>query len=304
MDTPRLPRTIAALILTMGTAALILTMATAAAAATAAVPKRDDQILIQGLVAGSQTVETVGADSVRAEYSYNDRGRGDHIIATWKLDSAGVPIEYSGSGNDYMKAAVTETFSISGGKAKWHNRAEQGEKALTGENFYVPNNAPPEFTGVLARALLKAPGHTLPLLPGGEARITQVGPTGDLTQYQITGLDFSPTPIWLDHDGNTGATLSGWFSVIPTTRVASVEKLEAAQTAADDAWSARLARQLTPHPYRRPAHPQCPAIRSTRPVSHARNERVVRTGHVVRIVRIPRCKPPTERKSSTPAENS
>jgi len=85
-----------------------------------------------------------------------------------------------------MKAAVTETFSISGGKATWHNRSEQGEKTLTGGTFYVPNNAPPEFTGVLARALLKAPGHTLPLLPAGEAHIAEVGSTDNLTQYQIT----------------------------------------------------------------------------------------------------------------------
>src|ERR1700761_4120373 len=95
------------------------------------------QILIQGLPAGSQTVENTGPNSVRAEYSYNDRGRGDHIVATWKLDSAGVPIEYSGSGNDYMKAAVTETFSLSAGKAKWHSRSEDGEKTVTGDSFYV-----------------------------------------------------------------------------------------------------------------------------------------------------------------------
>jgi len=204
-----------------------------------------DQILFQGNVQGSQTVETVGTDSVRAEFSYNDRGRGDHIIATWKLDSSGVPIEYSGSGNDYMKAAVTETFSLSGGKAKWHNRSEQGEKAVKTESFYVPANAPPEFTRVLARALLKAPGHTLPLLPAGEAHITEVGTNGDLTLYQITGLDFSPTPIWLDHAGNTGATLSGWFAVMPATRTASLAKLTADQTQADSAWSAKLAKQLT-----------------------------------------------------------
>lgn len=234
MHTVGTPRPLAALILS-----LVVSIAAAAPA------KRNDQILIQGLAAGSQTVETVGTDSVRSEYSFNDRGRGDHIVANWKLDSAGVPLEYSGSGNDYMKAAVTETFSISGGKATWHNRSEQGEKTLTGETFYVPNNAPPEFTGVLARALLKAPGHTLPLLPAGEAHITEVGSTDNLTQYQITGLDFSPTPIWLDHDGNTAASLSGWFSVIPADRVASLAKLNGAQTAADSAWSEKLAKQLT-----------------------------------------------------------
>ena len=64
---------------------------------------RKDQILILGNPAGAQTVaERAGA--TRAEYSFNDRGRGDHIIATWKLDDAGVPIDYCGSGNDYVKA--------------------------------------------------------------------------------------------------------------------------------------------------------------------------------------------------------
>jgi len=260
-----------------------LAMYILAALALTALPKRDDQIQIQGITQGSQTVETVGTDSVRAEYSFNDRGRGDHIVATWKLDSAGVPIEYSGSGNDYMKVAVTETFSLSGGQAKWHNRSEQGEKALTGESFYVPNNAPPEFTAVLARALLKAPGHTLPLLPAGEARITQVGPTGELTLYQISGLDFSPTPVWLDHDGNTGAVLSGWFSVIPTARAASLEKLTAAQAAADSAWSAKLAKQLTHIPTGdlliRNARLFDPRDLSVTPGTSV----LVRTGHIVRV---------------------
>ena len=263
-------------------AALILTVATSAVVAATA-PKRDDQILIQGLAAGSQTVETVGTDSVRAEYSFNDRGRGDHIVATWKLDPAGVPIEYSGSGNDYMKAAVTETFSISGGKATWHNRSEQGEKALTGETFYVPNNAPPEFMGVLARALLKAHGHTLPLLPAGEAHITEVGSTGDLTQYQITGLDFSPTPIWLDHDGNTAASLSGWFSVVPTGRVASLKELSGAQATAESAWSAKLANQLTHIPKGdlliRNARLFDPRDLTVTPETSV----LVRNGHVVRV---------------------
>jgi imidazolonepropionase-like amidohydrolase len=263
-------------------AVLILTVATSAVA-TATAPKRDDQILIQGLMAGSQTVETVGTDSVRAEYSFNDRGRGDHIVATWKLDPAGVPIEYSGSGNDYMKAAVTETFGISGGKATWHNRSEQGEKALTGETFYVPNNAPPEFMGVLARALLKAHGHTLPLLPAGEAHITEVGSTDGLTQYQITGLDFSPTPIWLEHDGNTAASLSGWFSVIPAGRVASLKALSGAQAAADGAWSAKLAKQLTHTPKGdlliRNARLFDPRDLTVTPETSV----LVRNGHVVRV---------------------
>ncbi len=129
--------------------------------------KRTDKIFIQGNPAGTQTVERQADGAVRAEYSYNDRGRGDHIIATWKLDGAGVPIEYEGRGNDYMKAPIEEHFEMNNGPARWKNRSEQGEEPVAGEAFYLPMNAPPECFGVLARALLKAPNHKLPLLPAG-----------------------------------------------------------------------------------------------------------------------------------------
>ena len=117
--------------------------------------ERTDKILIQGNAAGTQTMQQDPGGAVRAEYSYNDRGRGDHIIATWKLDADGVPIEYEGRGNDYMKAPVDERFEIKNGRATWKNRSEQGEHAVTGKAFYLPINAPPEFMGVLARHCLK-----------------------------------------------------------------------------------------------------------------------------------------------------
>lgn len=215
-----------------------------------------DKILIQGNPAGTQTVTSIADGATRAEYSYNDRGRGDHITATWKLDAAGIPIEYEGHGNDYMKAAVEERFAIKDGKATWNNRTEHGERLITGAAFYVPTNAPPEFIGVLARALLKAPGHRLALLPAGEASIEAAGSVGvgegnatvELEQYRVVGLGFTPQPIWLDQEGNTAATVSGWFSVVSAGREGAIGPLEAAQARADNAWSARLAHDLVHAP--------------------------------------------------------
>ena len=213
-----------------------------------------DKILIQGNPAGTQTVERQPDGTVRAEYSYNDRGRGDHITASWKLDSAGVPIEYNGRGNDYMKAPVEEHFEIKSGQATWKNRSEQGEKAVNGEEFYLPMNAPPEFFGVLARALLKAPNHKLSLLPAGEASIEQAqkitpssGKGGELTEYRITGLGFSPQPIWLDHNG-ASVSVSSWFSVVPDGSESSIPHLLDAQQKTDAAWSERIARALAHTP--------------------------------------------------------
>ena len=218
--------------------------------------QRADKISIQGNLAGNQTVHTDAAGVTHVEYSYNDRGRGDHITATWKLDPAGVPTEYEGRGNDYMKAPVEERFELKNGKAHWKNRSEQGEQSVTDEAFYVPVNAPPEFIGVLARALLKAPGHKLRLLPAGEASIEESGKltvkdkTGDaeLVQYRITGLFFTPQTIWLDHKGETAANISSWFSVVQAPFEQAIPRLQEAQQAADNAWSERLARQVAHTP--------------------------------------------------------
>src|ERR1044072_9002273 len=167
--------------------------------------QRTAKIAIQGNSAGTHRIHTDGGGLTRVEYSYNDRGRGDHIIATWKLDAAGVPTEYESKGNDYMKAPVEERFEIKDGKASWKNRSEKGEAPVKGEAFYLPMSAPPEFYGVLARALLKAPNHKLPLLPAGEASIEAAGKVntakGELTEYRILGLGFSPSSLWLDGNG-------------------------------------------------------------------------------------------------------
>ena len=212
---------------------LLLALFPANSKATATAPTvREDQIVLLGNLAGTQTVQTLPGGVTRGEYSFNDRGRGNHIIATWKLDAAGVPTEYSGSGNDYMKAPVEESFHLTGGKASWKNRTEHGERAVKGEAFYMPNSAPLEFTAVLARALLKAPRHELRLLPSGEASLTESGSVivktaegaqVQLTQYLIEGLDLSPTPVWLDPQGRTAAFISGWFAVFDIQAVTACE---------------------------------------------------------------------------------
>lgn len=223
-------------------------------AAPAFAVSREDALLIMRRPAGKQIVTPVAKDGARAEYSYNDRGRGDHIIATWKVDAMGIPTEYTGRGNDYMKVAVQENFRISRGKASWKNRQEQGETEVARPSFYVPVNAPPEFTGVLARALLKAPDRTLALLPAGEARIESAGSvtaslksggTVQLTQYRISGLGFAPQSVWLDEAGNTAGIVSAWFTVIVPEYQDALDTLLETQNKADEAWSRRLAQDLT-----------------------------------------------------------
>ena len=112
-----------------------------AAIAQVSAEQRSDTILIQGNPAGTQTVQTDKAGVTQVEYSYNDRGRGDHITATWKLDPAGVPTAYEGHGNDYMKAPVEERFQIKDGTATWKNRSRTGKTGNRGRSFLCPGKS-------------------------------------------------------------------------------------------------------------------------------------------------------------------
>src|SRR6185369_1499191 len=88
----------------------------------------------------------------------------------------------------------------------------------------------------------------LVLLPAGEAKIEESGKfkvgKSELTQYRIIGLSFTPQTIWLDHNGDTAASVSSWFSTFQAPLEQAIPQLQEAQQAADNVWSERLARQI------------------------------------------------------------
>ena len=107
---------------------------------------------------------------MQADYGFSERGRGDRIHARWTLDAHGLPARYDAEGNDYWKVPLAEHFDVDGGPGALEQPHRDGAAAWPSPGaFYLPANAPPEFMGVLARALLKAPGQRLKLLPAGEA---------------------------------------------------------------------------------------------------------------------------------------
>ncbi|NZA25582.1 amidohydrolase family protein [Luteimonas sp. SJ-92] len=209
-------------------------------------------VLLLGGHAGEQSLSATDG-GIRAEYRYSDRGRGESLVATWRLDDAGLPVEYRVEGHDYMKAPVEESFRVEAGTASWRSRSGTGSAPVGTGAFYVPESAPPELTGVLARALLLAPGRRLPLLPSGEARLEEAGEIGferdgaphRLRQYRIHGLGFSPTPVWLDQGGGTAAIVGGWLSALAPGWESAYPRLLAEQRASDETEAARLARRLT-----------------------------------------------------------
>lgn len=224
---------------------LILTLLAGAAGA------REDQVQIHGTAAGTQVLTQPEPGVTAADYRFSDRGRGDVIEARWRLDAAGLPTLYEAKGNDYWKVAFGERFERDArGLARWRNRIENGETRAAG--FYLPANPPPEFMGVLARALLKAPGRRLKLLPAGEAWLeggADVDAAGrKLTLYRIGGIEFTPVPVWLDEKGDTAGVIDDWFEVLEAPLLPVLAELQRAQQAADQAWHARLAQQHTHKP--------------------------------------------------------
>jgi reactive intermediate/imine deaminase len=236
---------------------LLAVLLTFAASAAAANPDQIEyRVQIHGVANGKQTVATDSSHVTHVDYSYADRGRGDHIAASWTLDARGIPIVYEASGNDYWKVPFTEKFRLRDGKAVWKSSSESGEKSLTTAAFYLPANSPPEMQAVLVRALLKAPDHRLALLPEGEARletgksleVTGAHGKNTLTQYRISGLNFSPTPVWLDQHGVTAGVLSDWLTTIAPDYIKAVDTLGTAQEEALRDWHQRLAGSMLHQP--------------------------------------------------------
>jgi imidazolonepropionase-like amidohydrolase len=191
-------------------------------------------VLMMGLPAGQQALWSEGG-KLRAFFQFNDRGRGPKTYSTFELRD-GVPVSEQVEGNDYMKDAVHEAFSVQGGTASWKSKAEQGTRALSGSAFYVSMYGPPAEFALLARAALEH-GGGLPLLPEGEARVAKVfdraaladGKSELVTLYAITGLDFSPSYVWLDQKREMFASGGVWQSVVREGWEAAMPDLVKAQ---------------------------------------------------------------------------
>src|SRR5689334_4469051 len=216
-------------------------------------------LLIASLPSGIEKHWVARDGSTSYYFEFNDRGRGPAITERIVLGAGAVPTLIETTGHDYYKNAVAEHFALSNGRASWQNSAERGDKVVAVPSFYVSMDAALEELAVLARALLAAPGGTLSLLPDGEARIARVGDLvvhrgnepRTVVQYAITGLDLTPTRIWLDSNGEFFALGGSFFMAIREGWDAAQPELLQAQQAADSVRQVALARALA----RRPAGP-------------------------------------------------
>ncbi|MFS0737286.1 amidohydrolase family protein [Sphingomonas sp. 1P06PA] len=202
---------------------------TAAMALPATAIAADYSVLITGRIAGAMTVDVSG-DSRTVAYSYNDRGRGPDLKQTLRYDPRGMLASAQITGVDYLKAPVEERFTRDQAKASWSSQADSGDVAKPG--FYLTYQGTPEDWAGLHRALLKAPGNALDLLPAGRAQLTRLaeqsvaGPNSaseTVTLYIVEGVGLTPIPTWLDAKGElffsgqtwSGTVRKGWEAAAP-----------------------------------------------------------------------------------------
>jgi imidazolonepropionase-like amidohydrolase len=188
-------------------------------------------------------------------FQFNDRGRGPKIYSSSKTGPDQIPVSLKITGNDYYKKPADENYSLQEKTATWKSPAEQGSRTLTEKSYYVPIGGSPEEVAQLARALL-ANGGKLPLLPAGEARIQRLsdltveshGGKKTITEYAISGLDFSPSPLWLAADQTLFAVGSAWSMTIVEGWESVADQILKAQSQAENSFAADLSKRLTHAP--------------------------------------------------------
>ncbi|MGZ4861028.1 MAG: amidohydrolase family protein [Candidatus Angelobacter sp.] len=212
--------------------------------------------ILAGNKAGFESSSRNPDGSLQLHFEFNDRGRGPNINEKILTGKDGIPVEIEITGVDYLKAPVDEHFSLKQGSATWKNRSEEGQKKITGKAAYVSISGAAEETGLLAQALLAAPGQKLPLLPEGEAsiekrselKINANGQSRTVIQYVINGFGFTPSPLWLDSDGKFFASVSTWSSIVQEGWEGATADLLKEQDKFDNERSGTLARTLAHKP--------------------------------------------------------
>lgn len=197
------------------TFALSLMLASALAGSAFAATQRF-VVMANGEKVGHLTAE-VEPRAVTVDYAVNNNGRGPKAKEQIELDAQGLPVRWAIDGSSLFGSPVQERFAWTPGRAEWVSQADNGKVKSAAPTLYIANDASPWMLGVYVKALLKAPNHTLPVLPSGTMRLEEVrkltlgegASATPLTVYELSGIDLEPTYVLVDGQGELFGTLGG-----------------------------------------------------------------------------------------------
>lgn len=162
-------------------------------------------------------VATRSGQTVDIDFAISNNGRGPKHIEHVVLGPNGIPVKWTIEGNSLMGGVVHEHEEWNGGVQSWESQADRGEVRTASPQFYVGVDASPWILGLYAKALLKAPGHTINVLPRGSLKLDFIHPVTvgsgkdavTVDAYFLTGIDLDPEILLLDKRGDLFAELSG-----------------------------------------------------------------------------------------------
>ncbi|RZL35851.1 MAG: amidohydrolase [Rubrivivax sp.] len=193
------------------------------------------------------------AERQEADYSYRDNGRGPEQKEVLTFAPDGAWLSYRTEGVSTYGARIDESFERQAdGKAVWRSPVDRGEQAAPREAVYLPVHATPAWLARVAQSLLAAKAARAEALPVGRLSIERVHKLGvpgqayEVGLYAITGLDLSPSLVWLREDNRAlfAQVYPGWGGTVLQGFEAEVDRLSDAQKVAELAQLQRLAREL------------------------------------------------------------
>jgi len=204
---------------------------------------------------GSDVITTAPDGTLTEALDVVQNGRGPHVDSTMHLAADGTPASFEAHGHHEMGTPVDETFALDAGHARWKSHEEDATRDVSGSAFFVPISDGVALFPLLVTAALKA-GGTLTLLPGGQAHVEKAGDATvsangkqkHLVEYVITGLDLTPTPVWMEDDGSWFGFVQPWFSVVPEGWESAIDPLVAKQRELERARELAIAQRLAHTP--------------------------------------------------------
>lgn len=165
-------------------------------------------VIFAGEAGGQQITKVHDNGSLSVQYSYRDNGRGPTLREEIRLAPDGTFNSYRVTGTSTFGASVDERFARTGSRVEWRSASDRGSLVSPASSMYVPVECSRQVIGLIARALLKAPGGTLSALPAGALKIEKLADAtlteGDrnqrVTLHAISGLSIAPEFVWLTAD--------------------------------------------------------------------------------------------------------
>jgi imidazolonepropionase-like amidohydrolase len=204
-----------------------------AAGRAAATEARTFTVMVGGTEIGAMEIDPSG-DGYAIDYEYRNNGRGPTLAEAITLDGAGLPLNWTIEGATTFGNPVDESFEYADSEARWTDTTGSDQAIPAEPAFYVPQEASPYWLAIAARALMDSEDMTLPAIPGGTLRLTQIEDvevTGDdgahtVTSYALSGTSLDPTYFLMDGRAFFGV-ISPRFSVLAEGFEGEDERLRA-----------------------------------------------------------------------------